>query len=425
MISPTCGSWIGARTCRVTRHGWVVTGRPAACCGAAAGVGAAVEAPAGGALVDLAGAVGDRLAQPVGVAAGVLHLVGVRRPVDAAVGHPAGRQPGAAALAELRDAGSPPPAASREHLLEVDVLRRAARAGRRGRSRSPARARRRATPRSGSAVAVGAVTCAGIALSPAFAGPARLARRRSGWAARSGSPTIRRYSRAASSSRSSSPSGIHTTLAYRSSSASEVVVAEHRSPQLAKPVEVGGVDDPVVGAGLQVDGRAGGEVPGQRPTGGGQVDHLLDERGQDHVDRPRPAARGGRTGRARSRVGTRARRGPPSAAPRAAAGRPASCRSAGSSDSESSMSCSIAQRLVCLAWKRLVQRDAEAPQDRPPLELPRRRSPRASRAASLSRGRRCGSGSRCARGPTGPGPISAHTGYSRCRIAVQWSERSW
>ena len=32
------------------------------------------------------------------------------------------------------------------------------------------------------------------------------------------------------------------------------------------------------------------------------------------------------------------------------------------------MSCSIAQRLVCLAWKRLVQRDAEAAQDRPPLE---------------------------------------------------------
>ena len=31
MISPTCGSWIGAATWRVTRHGCVVTGRPAAC----------------------------------------------------------------------------------------------------------------------------------------------------------------------------------------------------------------------------------------------------------------------------------------------------------------------------------------------------------------------------------------------------------
>ena len=90
MISPTCGSWIGAATCRVTRHGWVRDRPPGGLLGAAAGVGAAVEAPARGALVDLPGSLRDRLAQPVGVAAGVLHLVGVRRPVDAAVGH-AGR----------------------------------------------------------------------------------------------------------------------------------------------------------------------------------------------------------------------------------------------------------------------------------------------------------------------------------------------
>ena len=94
MISPTCGSSIGARTCRVTRHG-CVDHRPAGgLLGAAACVGAAVEPPARGALVDLPRPLRDRLAQPIGVPAGVLHLVGVRRPVDAAVGKPPGRQPG-------------------------------------------------------------------------------------------------------------------------------------------------------------------------------------------------------------------------------------------------------------------------------------------------------------------------------------------
>ena len=62
----------------------------------AAGVGAAVEPPAGGALVDPPGAVRQRLAQPGGVAAGVLDLVGRGGSVDAAVGHPAGRHPGPA-----------------------------------------------------------------------------------------------------------------------------------------------------------------------------------------------------------------------------------------------------------------------------------------------------------------------------------------
>jgi hypothetical protein len=31
MIGPTCGCWIGALTCRVARHGWVVIGLPVAC----------------------------------------------------------------------------------------------------------------------------------------------------------------------------------------------------------------------------------------------------------------------------------------------------------------------------------------------------------------------------------------------------------
>jgi hypothetical protein len=41
---------------------------------------------------------------PVGVAAGVLHLIRVRRAIDAAVRHPPARQPGAATPPELRPA---------------------------------------------------------------------------------------------------------------------------------------------------------------------------------------------------------------------------------------------------------------------------------------------------------------------------------
>jgi len=57
---------------------------------AAARVGAAVEAPARGALVDLTRSPRDRLAQAVGVAAGERHLVGERGPVDPPVGQPPG-----------------------------------------------------------------------------------------------------------------------------------------------------------------------------------------------------------------------------------------------------------------------------------------------------------------------------------------------
>ena len=182
---------------------------------------------------------------------------------------------------------------------------------------------------------------------------------------------------------------------------SQVVVAEHGSPQLAKPVEVGGVDDPVVGAGVQIDGRAGGEIPGERLTGGGQVDHLLDERGQDHVDdgglqsaADEPAARALGWELAHA-VGLHPRllEQPP------VAGELPVDRVVGLGELDVVLD---RPALGVLAVEGLVQRDAEAAQDRALLELPRRRSPRAIRAASLSRGRRCGSGSRCARGPTGP-----------------------
>ncbi len=80
----------------------------------------------------------------------------------------------------------------------------------------------------------------------------------------------------------------------------------------------------------------------------------------------------------------------------------ASCRTPGSSDAASSRSWSIAQRLVCLAcsvsWiatpkHRRIARPSNA----------RRRSRRGSRGGSLSRGRRCGNGSRYAPGQTAPG----------------------
>ncbi len=152
-----------------------------------------------------------RLAQAVGVTAGVLHLVGVRGPVDAAVGQPAGRQPGPAPRPSRRSA------CLRGRRLAAPARgrrpRRAARAARRARWRAPARARRRASP------------------VPLRRRPPRRPgrRRRSGWAGgstpfagtggchlRSGAgraaPTISRYSRAASSRRSSSPSGIQMTL---------------------------------------------------------------------------------------------------------------------------------------------------------------------------------------------------------------------
>ena len=101
MIRPTCGSWIGAATWRVTRHGCSGHRSPGGLLGTAASVGASVEAPARGALVDLPRSLRGRLAQPRGVPAGVLHLVWVRRAVDATVGQPSGRQTGPPSVAEL------------------------------------------------------------------------------------------------------------------------------------------------------------------------------------------------------------------------------------------------------------------------------------------------------------------------------------
>jgi hypothetical protein len=89
--------------------------------GAAACVRAPVEPPAGGSLVDLPRPLRDRVPQPRDVAAGVPHLVGIRRPVDPAIRKPTGRQPGPAPAAELARALATSGGVL-EHLPEVDVL---------------------------------------------------------------------------------------------------------------------------------------------------------------------------------------------------------------------------------------------------------------------------------------------------------------
>ena len=139
-----------------------------------------------------------------------LHLVGVRRPVDAAVGKPPGRQPGppppSDPAALLGFAGGP-----LEHLPEVDILvelRELSGAGSCDRLLERVGER----PRLDLIARVVAITFAGNGVSPAFTGSSGRASS-DGVGEGSGSPTIRRYSRAASSSRSSSPSGIHTSFA--------------------------------------------------------------------------------------------------------------------------------------------------------------------------------------------------------------------
>ena len=94
---------------------------------------------------------------------------------------------------------------------------------------------------------------------------------------------IVRYSCAAWSSASSSPSGIHTSLANSSSNR-----CRSRSPRTSRhrsrrPSRTAGCDDAVVGARLQVHGRAAGHVARRWRPGDRLGEELLGERGQDHV----------------------------------------------------------------------------------------------------------------------------------------------
>ena len=87
---------------------------------APARVGAAVEAPAGRALVDPPQPERAGAQQALGEPVGLLDLVGERRPVDAAVRHPAGRRAGAGALARVGRLASPGRLLERGR--QVDVL---------------------------------------------------------------------------------------------------------------------------------------------------------------------------------------------------------------------------------------------------------------------------------------------------------------
>ena len=246
---------------------------------ACAGVGAPVEPSGGVALVDPSGAVGERLAQPGGVAAGVLDLVGRGRPVDAAVGHPAGRQSGAAAAPA---SGGTVAAAGGvfEHLLQVDVRVKLLELPL-GRPLERLLERLAERPRRRRAFAGAAVLARGAgAIVHVLAVPVRLA---VGWRRVGGSDdravlaggAVERVQVAVVD-----PDDPGKQLVERG----EVSVAEHLAPRGSDGVERRWCEDAVVGAGLQVHARAAGDVAGQRPAGGGCGEQLGGERGQDHVD---------------------------------------------------------------------------------------------------------------------------------------------
>ena len=79
---------------------------------------------------------------------------------------------------------------------------------------------------------------------------------------------IARYSRAARSSALELAVGDPDDSGEQLVERREVPVAEHLLPDVAERVEDGRVEDAVVGARLQVHGRAAGHVAGQRPAGG-------------------------------------------------------------------------------------------------------------------------------------------------------------
>ena len=182
----------------------------------------------------------------------------------------------------------------------------------------------------------------------------------------------------------------------------EVLLTEHDQPQPSQCSQVGGVDDPVLSPCEQVDGGPGGEVPRQRSAGRREREHLRGEGRQDHVSDGRPQRPADEP--ATQQVG---RELPyavglhPRLLEQPAVDRELPLdriRGLGEGDV-------VLDRpaLGVPGVHRLVQRYAEAAQDRPLRVAGRRRSGRACRAASRSRGRRCGSGSRCARGQTARG----------------------
>jgi len=280
MISPPCGSWIGAGDLAGDAPRMRGHPSPSGLLGTAAGVRTAVEPAARGALVDLPRPLRDRAAQPRGVAAGVLHLVGIRRSVDATVRQPAGRQPGPAPAAKLArtfaaDGGV------LEHLPKVEILVQLfqlAGAGRRDRLLERVGER----PRLHLIARVRAITFAAIGLSPAFTGSSGLASSAvARWGVRlaDDSPVLAGRLVEPFELAVSDPHEPAVQVVERA----EVVLAQHHPPQLAQPVQIGGVDDPVVGASVQVDGGACCEIACQWLTSGRELEHLFGEGGEDHV----------------------------------------------------------------------------------------------------------------------------------------------
>ena len=130
----------------------------------------------------------------------------------------------------------------------------------------------------------------------------------------------------------------------------EVVVAEHALPDGAHRFEDAWVEDAVVGAGLEVHSAAGCEVAARRGAccAGSRA---ICSANAGRITSTTAACSARRTNRPRSESGGKSRT--PCASIRGSSSSRrsiASCRSPGSSDSDSAMSCSIAQRLVCLAW---------------------------------------------------------------------------
>ena len=237
--------------------------------GFSAGVGTAVEAPAGGALVDLPGAVCQRLAQAGRVTAGVLALVGRGGSVDAAVGHPAGRHPGPASRA-TRGASRWVNCRVCEHLLQVEV-------GVELLELSLAHVLERLLDR----VAQGA----GCGLLAARAGAMTATCRFVGvfgwgWVGRSDDRavllrgSVKRFELAVRD-----PDELREQLIQPV----EIPVAEHLPPPIAQAAQDGRVDDAVVGARLQIRGRAPGHVACERSPCYSCCEELFGEGGQDHV----------------------------------------------------------------------------------------------------------------------------------------------
>jgi hypothetical protein len=209
----------------------------------------------------------------------VVHLVGVRRPVDAAVGHAAGRKPGATAASETAGLTSTPGCVA-DDLVEVDVVVELLElVGARQAGRLLERVGERA--RTGSSVGANSGPFA-FRPFPAFTGSCPLrggARARWRFRFAHDSPVLACRLVEPLELAVGDPQQPGVEVVERS----EVGLAEDRAPDRLQRGERLRLDDPVVGARLQVHVRARGEVPAHTGTEHAS-EQLLGESGQDHVN---------------------------------------------------------------------------------------------------------------------------------------------